>query len=97
MTVEPGIVGGVPAGGLDFGASTNPEAIIDMPDQFNFYDGGGLDLTCLGMAQCDYYGNVNSSNLASGWPAAVVLSTSARTLKKFCSWGPLQPVDWMLS
>ncbi|MBQ5583909.1 MAG: 3-oxoacid CoA-transferase, partial [Ruminiclostridium sp.] len=60
LSMECGPLGGIPLGGIDFGAAVNPEAMYRMADILQIYDGGALDMAVLGFAETDGMGNVNA-------------------------------------
>jgi len=65
LTTEAGMIGGIGASGRDFGPAINAKAMLDINQQFDFYNGGGLDVCFLGAAEVDAEGNVNVSKLGA--------------------------------
>jgi acyl CoA:acetate/3-ketoacid CoA transferase len=81
LMAEPGVIGGMPQGGLDLGAAVNNHGLLNQNQQFDFYDGGGLDLAVLGMAEVDAKEHVNVSKFGpklAGIGGFVNISQSAR-------------------
>ena len=86
LTVESGVYGGRPAGGVDFGIAKHPDALIEHPYQFDFYNGHGVDITFMGFGEVDALGHVNATKLgdrATGAGGFIDITQPAKTVV-FC-------------
>ncbi|MFR0077412.1 MAG: acyl CoA:acetate/3-ketoacid CoA transferase [Blautia sp.] len=87
ITVESGIYGGIPMGGIDFGIAKNNFALLRHDDQFDYYNGAGVDVTVMGAGQIDSEGNVNATRLGpnpTGAGGFIDITTNAKHVV-FCS------------
>ena len=94
ITVESGIYGGIPMGGIDFGIARNQFALVRHDDQFDYYNGPGVDVTYMGAGEVDAEGNVNATRLGpkpTGAGGFIDITTNANT---WSSALPLPPKDW---
>jgi propionate CoA-transferase len=86
LTLESGAIGGRPAGAASFGATAGPEAIVEVSNLFDVYDGGGIDLAVLGFGELDAQGRINVAKLGNRLPGIggfVNISQAAKELL-FC-------------
>lgn len=84
LTIETGLMGGVPLTGLAMGAGVNPEALYKMPDTFDLYNGGGLDQAFLSGAEIDEEGNVNVSRFSGKVAGPGGFINIAQNTQKVC-------------
>lgn len=87
VTVESGIYGGIPMGGIDFGIAKNNFALLRHDDQFDYYNGAGVDVTYMGAGEIDPDGNVNATRLGpnpTGAGGFIDITTNAKHVV-FCS------------
>jgi acyl CoA:acetate/3-ketoacid CoA transferase len=91
--IEQGAVGGMPLLGFAFGCASNADAIMQSPDQFTYFQGGGFDRSYLSFLQVDGEGNVNVSRLASRPHVTASISPRMLAPSSFAATSP--PADWI--